>query len=170
MKALLTIAGACALVLLTMRFEHFWIITTDSAAPAGIYAARPVPLKRDQLVLACLPPDRARLAFTNGYLGAGDCPENVEPVAKIVGALPGDTLDLEEHFVAINGVRLPESPTAPRDSANRPLAHAAWGRREVPAGEVWLFGFNNPRSWDARYFAGIPAANVIGRLTPIITW
>ncbi len=52
----------------------------------------------------------------------------------------------------------------------RPLVHAAWGSHRVTDGQVWLFGFNNPRSWDARYFGDVPAANILGALKPIITW
>lgn len=91
-------------------------------------------------------------------------------VAKLIGAVPGDTIDIESGWVAVNGVRIPHSPTVARDTMGRPLEHAAWGMRRVAPGEVWLFGFNNPRSWDARYFGGIPTANLLGGLTPIITW
>jgi type IV secretory pathway protease TraF len=42
--------------------------------------------------------------------------------------------------------------------------------RRVGAGEVWLFGFNDARSWDARYFGPVPAAGVRGVLRPVVTW
>jgi type IV secretory pathway protease TraF len=45
-----------------------------------------------------------------------------------------------------------------------------WGRRRVAPGEVWLFGFHNPRSWDARYFGPVPLSGVRGVLQPILTW
>ena len=62
------------------------------------------------------------------------------------------------------------SRTALRDSAGRPLTHAPWGARRVGAGEVWLFGFNDARSWDARYFGAVPGAGVRGVLRPVVTW
>jgi len=40
----------------------------------------------------------------------------------------------------------------------------------VAAGQVWLFGFNDARSWDARYFGPVPLANLRGVLTPVVTW
>ena len=76
----------------------------------------------------------------------------------MIGALPGDVVELEPDGVAVNGVTFPNSQTAARDSAGRPLAHVAWGVHRVSAGEVWLFGFHNARSWDARYFGPVPAS------------
>jgi type IV secretory pathway protease TraF len=40
----------------------------------------------------------------------------------------------------------------------------------VGEGEIWLFGFNNARSWDARYFGSVPSANLRGGLKPVVTW
>ena len=81
----------------------------------------------------------------------------------MIGALPGDEVEIEPGFVAVNGVKFPNSQTAARDSAGRPLAHVLSGAYRVGAGEVWLFGFNNRRSWDARYFGSVPAANLLRR-------
>jgi type IV secretory pathway protease TraF len=56
------------------------------------------------------------------------------------------------------------------DSAGRPLPHVAWGKRRVAAGQVWLFGFNDRRSWDSRYFGPVPLANVRGEIKAVIAW
>ena len=151
-------------------FLHLRIMLTDSSAPAGIYRLSAVPAGRGALVAACLPAAIARTGLARGYLQKGDCPAGAEPVAKVIGAVAGDVVDLEPGWVAINGVKFPNSQTAARDSAGRPLAHVPWGARRVDAGEVWLFGFNNARSWDARYFGPVPAADVRGVLRPVVTW
>jgi len=57
-----------------------------------------------------------------------------------------------------------------RDNARRPLRHLPWGKYLVGAGQVWLFGFNDHRSWDSRYFGPIPLANVRGEIRPVVTW
>lgn len=158
------------LVALIARAERLCIILSDSAAPAGIYRKITAPLTHGQLVLACLPLPSAHFGLKRGYLGAGDCVGGAEPVAKIVGALPGDIVEIESGWVAINGTRIPASATFHLDSVGRPLAHTTWGIRRVRNGEVWLFGFNNPRSWDARYVGGIPATSILGDLTPVVTW
>ena len=102
-----------------------------------------VPAGRGALVAACLPAAIARTGLARGYLQKGDCPAGAEPVAKVIGALAGDVVELEPGWVAVNGVKFPNSQTAARDSAGRPLAHVPWGAHRVDAGEVWLFGFNN---------------------------
>jgi conjugative transfer signal peptidase TraF len=149
---------------------HLRIMLTDSSAPAGIYHLSAAPERRGALVAACLPAAVARTGIARGYLSEGDCPAGAEPVAKVIGALAGDDLDIEPSSVAINGVKFPNSQTAPLDSAGRPLAHVLSGARRVAAGEVWLFGFNNARSWDGRYFGPVPAMNVRGVLRPVVTW
>ena len=146
------------------------IMLTDSSAAAGIYhvvANRP---RRGDLVLACLPYAVARTGLARGYLQRGDCVTGAEPVAKVIGALPGDTVELDADRVAVNGSQFANSRTAAMDSHGRPLGHVPSGAYRAGAGEVWLFGFNNRRSWDARYFGPVPLANVRGVLKPVVTW
>jgi conjugative transfer signal peptidase TraF len=159
--ALLGLAGALL---------HLRITLTDSSAPAGIYRLTATAAGRGALVAACLPAAIARTGLARGYLGSGGCPAGAEPVAKVVGALPGDVVEVEPGWAAVNGVRFTKSRTSARDSAGRPLAHMAWGIHRVGAGEVWLIGFNDARSWDARYFGAVPLAGVRGVLRPVLTW
>jgi conjugative transfer signal peptidase TraF len=163
---------AVSAVLLTVAANilHLRITLTDSAAPAGIYRVIDSPPARGVLVAACLPIAVARTGLTRGYLGAGDCPAGAEPVAKMIGAMPGDGVEVEPDWVAVNDMKFTNSQTAARDSAGRQLAHVPSGARRVGEGEVWLFGFNNIRSWDARYFGPVPLANVRGVLRPLVTW
>lgn len=168
LAALAVAAGAITLLgtAVGLRFTR-----TDSAAPAGLYRiVRRAAPARGELVLACLPLAIARIGRARGYLGAGACAGGAEPVAKLAGALPGDVVELQSSEVLIDGVRAPDSGVAARDSHGRPLAHAAWGRYRVASGQIWLFGFNNPRSWDARYFGPVPLANVLGALAPVMTY
>lgn len=146
------------------------ITLTDSSASAGVYRLVTAPERRGALVAACLPAAIARLGLARGYLRKGDCPAGAEPVAKVIGALAGDAVQVELGSVAVDGVRFSNSRTASHDSAGRRLAHVAWGTRRVGAGEVWLFGFNDARSWDARYFGPVPLAAVRGVLEPVVTW
>ena len=149
---------------------HLRISLTDSAAPVGIYRLISAPAGRGALVAACLPAQIARAGLARGYLRRGDCPAGAEPVGKVIGALPGDVIELGPERVEVNGVPLANSPSAARDSAGRPLPHPAWGTRRVDPSQVWLFGFNDARSWDARYFGPVPLATVRGVLKPVVTW
>jgi len=147
------------------------ISLTDSAAPAGIYRlVRGLSIKHGELVGACLPASIAQEGLTRGYLQKGDCPGGAEPVAKIVGALPGDVLEVRPGLVSVDGQVFADSAAAARDSIGRPLPHVPWGRRQVAPGEVWLFGLHNVRSWDARYFGPVPLSGIRGVLKPILTW
>jgi len=171
---LLAFFGAAIVVTLLAIIAHacrLMITLTDSAAPAGVYRlAADEPLKRGALVAACLPANVGQEGLARGYLRKGACPGGAEPVAKLIAALPGDTVEVERGGVAINGVRLPHSLVAERDSAGRTLPHVPWGQRGVAPGEVWLFGFHDPRSWDGRYFGPVPISNVRGVLEPVLTW
>ena len=170
LAVLAAIALAIAPLIGAGRAFRIRISTTDSAAPAGVYRIAGHEVRRGELVAACLPLRAAKLGLARGYLRAGDCPGNAEPVDKVIGALPGDLLDIEPGWVSVNGVRFPDSAMASRDSAGHPLAHVAWGKRRVAPGEVWLFGFNDRRSWDSRYFGPVPLAAIRGELKPVVTW
>jgi conjugative transfer signal peptidase TraF len=170
---LAAIAGiALAAVSLIAIGEAFGVLisNTDSAAPAGIYRVVGREINRGDLVAACLPIAIAQLGLARGYLRTGGCAGDAEPVDKVVGALPGDLVEIEPGWVAINGKRITRSATASRDSAGRPLSHVTWGKREVAANRLWLFGFNDRRSWDSRYFGPIPIANLRGKLQPVLNW
>jgi conjugative transfer signal peptidase TraF len=121
-------------------------------------------------VAVCLPISIARLGLARGYLRSGACPGPAEPVGKIIGAVSGDMVEIEPGYLSVDGTRFEQSSVAAHDSAGRPLAHVAWGSHRVATGEVWLFGFNNRRSWDSRYFGPVPLANVRGNIKPIVTW
>lgn len=163
---------AFATAILVALGEAFGLLisNTDSAAPAGVYRVVSREVKRGDLVAACLPIPIAQEGLARGYLRTGGCPGDAEPVDKIIGALPGDVVDVQHGWIAVDGVRLAQSAVAAHDSAGRRLPHVVWGRHMVAANEVWLFGFNDRRSWDARYFGPIPLSNVRGDLEPVLTW
>jgi len=169
--AMLGLVIAVAFLVAFGRLFGLRFSLTDSAAPAGIYRLVPgIPAYRGELVGACLPASIEDEGLARGYLSKGDCPGGAEPVAKVIGALPGDVLEVQPGWVSVDGQRFDDSTVAPRDSTGRPLPHVPWGRRQVAPGEVWLFGFHNARSWDARYFGPVPLSRVQGVLKPIVTW
>jgi len=167
-------AGAAAigvgLLVLSAHVFRLRITLTDSSAPAGIYRIAQSAAGRGALVAVCLPAVLERQGLALGYLQRGDCRAGAEPVAKVLGAVAGDVVEVEPEWIAVNGVKFPNSQTAKRDSADRPLAHVLSGAYRVGTGEVWLFGFNDTRSWDARYFGPVPLTGIRGVLRPVVTW
>jgi conjugative transfer signal peptidase TraF len=169
--------GAVSMVFLGRQLG-LRVMLTDSAAPSGIYRVEGLPsgqslrdLRRAALVEVCLPIAIAQRGLEHGYLQPGGCPGGAEPVAKRVGALPGDIVVIRAGYVAVNGDQLSAlSETLPIDSRGRALDHVKWGSHRVLPNTVWLFGFNNPRSWDSRYFGPVLQSDVRGVLTPVVTW
>jgi len=92
-------AGAAAIgagcLFLSARIFELRITLTDSSAPSGVYRLVAAPAGRGALVAACLPAAIARAGLKRGYLRQCDCPAGAEPVAKVIGALPGDVVDVE---------------------------------------------------------------------------
>jgi conjugative transfer signal peptidase TraF len=172
-KALALLAGIVVVgALLIGLGETFGMLIadTDSAAPAGVYRVSTSSFQRGDLVAACLPVAIAQEALARGYLRTGPCPGNAEPVGKLAGALHGDVVAIAPDGVTINGARIPHSAVASRDSHGHSLAHVRFGLYHVAADQVWLFGFNDWRSWDARYFGPVPIADVRGKLEAVLTW
>jgi conjugative transfer signal peptidase TraF len=173
-RAILAMFGAAIAVALFIALGRLFalrISLTDSAAPAGIYRiVSGVSVDRGELVGVCLPPAIAQEGLARGYLSKGDCPGGTEPVAKIIGALPGDALEVQPGWVSVDGQVFADSAVSARDTIGRPLPHVLCGKHQVAPGQVWLFGFNNRRSWDSRYFGPVPLAGVRGVLKPILTW
>jgi conjugative transfer signal peptidase TraF len=157
---------------MTFLMRHFRVGLTpsDSSCSEGFYRVIDAPIRRGDLVAACISTNAEHDGLTRGYLSKGDCSGGAEPVLKVIGGLHGDEVDVEEGWVAVNGKRLANSATVTRDSVGRLLTHVVWGKRRVAPEEVWLFGLNNRRSWDSRYFGPIPLRAIRGVAEPLLTW
>ena len=157
---------------ITFLMRHFRIGLTpsNSSCSEGFYRLIDAPIRRGELAAACLPVKVEQEGLMRRYLSNGDCPGGAEPVLKVIGGLRGDEVDVEAGWIAVNGRRLANSATLMLDSVGRPLTHVVWGRRRVGPEEVWLFGLNNRRSWDSRYFGPIPLRAIRGVAEPVVTW
>ena len=91
---------------------------------------------------------------------------------KRVVATGGETVDLIDGAVYVNGEKLSEPYTNGKESY--PLAHTAADADvsfpyQVPSGELWVMGDNRTASQDSRYFGSIPVNSVTGRAA-LIYW
>ncbi len=76
---------------------------------------------------------------------------------KRIVAVPGDTLEIRDNEVIVNGVVLTEPYRHPT-TRMRDLA-----ARTIPDGMVWVMGDNRNNSSDSRTFEEIPIDEIVGR-------
>lgn len=141
-------------------------INLTRSIPIGVYRVidDTSPVRRGDVVLACLPSSVARLAHDRGYVPrGGSCPGGLVPIGKLVMALAGDTVVVSSDGLRVNGQSVQNSRALMRDAAGRELRGIPRGHYPVSTGEVWLIGAS-PRSFDCRYIGPVPIRNVIARL------
>ena len=144
-------------------------INLTGSIPRGLYRQHVLmsPLKRGALVLACLPRAVAEFARARGYLPRGKCPGGTMPVGKVVVALAGDSVDVRDTGLLVNGVPLALSRPLAIDSRRHSLPMLPRRRYIVAAGEVWL-GSRSSTGFDSRYFGAIPEASVQAVIAPLM--
>ena len=91
---------------------------------------------------------------------------------KRVIAVSGQTVDLKDGNVVVDGVVLDEPYTSGKES--HPLNRTASGvdveyPYTVPEGSIWVMGDNRTSSQDSRYFGAIPKSSVTGRAA-LVYW
>ena len=86
----------------------------------------------------------------------------VSEFIKRVVALPGETVEVSDGVVTVDGVDLVEPYAAPFASGG------SYGPEIVPEGHVFVMGDNRPLSQDSRSFGPIPVDDIVGRAFAVI--
>ena len=112
-------------------------------------------------------PDRSGVSSVLHWLGEGiglAQPENEDFIKRVIG-LPGETIEIKENVVYIEGEPLDEPYlTEEARSSNGDLEPTT-----VPDGEVFVMGDNRGNSADSRYGLGtVPLDRVIGKAFVLI--
>jgi signal peptidase I len=85
------------------------------------------------------------------------------PLVKRVIATAGQTVDILDEHMLIDGVELPEpylnGVKTIKGTVDLPLT--------VPADEIWVMGDNRPNSFDSRFFGTVPVSAIQGRALAI---
>ncbi len=91
-----------------------------------------------------------------------------EDLIKRVIAVGGDTIEVVDNQVVVNGIAIDEPYLAP--TATMP----DFGPEVVPEGYVFVMGDNRSRSQDSRRFGPVPVEDIIGRafvrVWPVDRW
>lgn len=165
------VAGLTALVVgISATALHLRVNLTPSV-PLGLWraVAADYPVARGSVVIACLPADLGEAGLKRGYLGHGECPGGAYPLLKPIGAIAGDTVDVTDLGVFVNGARA-TGPALRQDGAGRPLISVEPGRYRVLPGEIWLLSNYRANSWDSRYYGPLPVQSIISGAAPFLTF
>ena len=108
-----------------------------------------------------------RISPTLGWLQRGDViilhspDESIDLIKRLIG-LPGDTIEIHDNHVFVNGEQLNEPYLPPNADTGRGLEN---GRNTWMLGpdEYLMMGDNRSASKDGRYFGTVKSANLIGR-------
>ena len=145
---------------------HFRVNLTNSI-PRGLYRERQEDLRRGVYVAARLPLEWVALAKERGWLSEGGNPGHLPPILKQVAAVPGDTVEITDSYVAVNGSLIPNTETKKVDSKGRALPTFERGTFTVKPGQVFLIATNAENSLDSRYMGPVQIANLISTLQPV---
>ncbi|HEY7624369.1 MAG TPA: signal peptidase I [Candidatus Limnocylindria bacterium] len=88
-------------------------------------------------------------------------PDATIPYVKRVIALAGETVDLRDGAVYVNGRPV---DFAQAHGASLPQTPTITYPFTVPAGEIWVMGDNRTFSSDSRSFGPVPVSNIIGKV------
>ena len=88
-------------------------------------------------------------------------------MVKIVGAVAGQTVTINESGVSVAG-RWIQEPPVPVDSRGRPIDTWPVGHHVLPIGQLWLYT-THPSSWDSRYYGPVPMSAVLTTVEPLWT-
>jgi signal peptidase I len=165
---LLTLLGM-ALVVAGCGGDTMTLTSPSSAMEPTIHCARPIggceADAADTLVVESFGGTPARgdiLLFETPPSAERRCGIAIERLIKRVIALPGETWEMRDGYVFVDGKRLAETYVTPdrRDQTTRSPSR-------VPEDMLIVMGDNRSSSCDSRVFGPIPGANVTGKLVEI---
>jgi len=161
---LVVMAIGVAALTLTMRAKPTprFVWNASESVPIGLYSVEPVgKLAVTNLVVAAPPQPLATFLAERGYLPFG------VPLIKRILALPGQSVCRNERTISVDGIEM--GTALALDQRGRALP--VWqGCRAISQGEIFLMNWDEPASFDGRYFGPIPFSAIIGQAKPVWTF
>jgi conjugative transfer signal peptidase TraF len=162
-KTLITMSIAVILqaISLCMKPAPRLLWNASESVPVGLYSVEAGDqLAVTNLVVAMPPNSLATFLDERGYVPLG------VPLIKRILALPGQSVCRNELVISVDGIAM--GVALAHDQRGRPLP--IWqGCRAIAQGEVFLMNWDEPASFDGRYFGLMPLRAIIGRAQPLWT-
>jgi conjugative transfer signal peptidase TraF len=132
-----------------------YVITNDANAP---------------LVAFCPTGEAAAESISRGYRPRGlQCPDKYAALLKPVAAREGDTVEVSQMGISVNGKLLPNTVAFKIDAKKRPMRGWPNGTYIVQPGTVWVLSSYSKYSYDSRYYGPIKLSTVITHAKPFWT-
>lgn len=144
-------------------------VNLSGSMPIGLYRVSNGPPVKGAMVLACLPESVAMFARSRGYVPKGKCPGATAPIGKVVLALAGDSVQVTDTGLLVNGRPVRNTKPLTVDGAGRSLPRFPNGTYVVGQDDVWLYSPYSKRSFDSRYFGPLPLLYIRNRVLPLWT-
>jgi conjugative transfer signal peptidase TraF len=160
---LITMVAAIALMAFaSSKGAPLLVWNGSESVPIGLYHVQPTrTLFITTLVVAFPPEPLAAYLAQRGYLPRG------VPLLKRILALPGQSVCRNELLISVDGVDIGTA----RERDRRDRALPVWqGCQVIADGEVFLMNWDEPSSFDGRYFGTIPSSAIVGRAEPMLTF
>jgi signal peptidase I len=171
LPVLVLIALVLAVLIKTFAFQAFWIPSRSMAETLEVndrvmvnkLAYRFGDVARGDVVVFDDPsgPSRdgestLRSMWRNLTESVGLSTPKTEFIKRVIG-LPGETIEIRDSLVLIDGVAIAEP------YLDATVEMFDFGPVDVPEGEVFVMGDNRGSSRDSRFFGPIPLDDVVGR-------
>ena len=91
----------------------------------------------------------------------------VTDLLKRVIGLPGETVEVRDNKVYLNGKVLPEPWLPAATSESNPYT-ANYGPVTVPAGDYFVMGDNRTRSCDSRMWGPVKGSTIVGQVVQVV--
>ena len=170
LQVVAVMVAACTLVVIAWPNSGLKLplhYNLSDSLPRGLYHSTVQDtLSRGAIMRTCVPEHSARRARARGYLGPGPCAGDTARIAKMVIALPGDTVIVRRDSVHVGSRLRLSMPIRERDSRGRPI-RGAIGAYVLHSGECFVLGTNRRRSYDSRYFGLVACKQPFVVLQPI---
>jgi signal peptidase I len=127
----------------------------------------PTLLTHDRLLVSKVPfwwrgPQRGEILVFKAPQNADKDGIQRDFIKRCIG-LPGETLEVRNHQIFINGTRLEEQYTQEVTSADGREGDPDFGPIVVPPGHYFMMGDNRNNSADSRYWGPLDASRVVGK-------